>query len=163
MDGHGLLLLGEKHVGTVTVAEEDAIPRLVDVPRVNDVAVVADGPDGCLVDQVGKVSSRESRRGPCYRVEVHVRRKMLALDVDGQDGSPFGLIGQRDLDLTVESTRTQQGRVEDLGAVGGGHDHYPGGGVETVHLCQELVEGLLALVIGAEGRTSAPLADGVDL
>ena len=130
---------------------------------VDDVAIVADGDDGGLVDQVGQVGARESGGGPGHGVEVDVGSQVLALDVHGQDGGPLGLIGQGDLHLAVEATGTEQGRIEDLGAVGGGHDDHPGGGVETVHLGQELVEGLFALVVGAEGRAASALADGVDL
>src|SRR5580692_10056676 len=99
MDGHRLLLFGEERIRAVTAAEQDAIPRLINVPGVDDVTVVADGHDGCLVDQVGEVCARESRRGPRYGTEVDVGSKVLALDVDSQDGGPLGLIGQRYLDL----------------------------------------------------------------
>jgi hypothetical protein len=46
--------------------------------------------------------------------------------VDGQDGRPLGLVGQRDLDLAVEAPGPQQRRVQHLGTVGGGQDdHHP--------------------------------------
>ena len=80
----------------------------------------------------------------------------------GQDGGPLGLVGQGDLHLAVEAAGAEQGRVEHLGPVGGGHDHHPGRGVEAVHLGQELVEGLLPLVVG-DDRPAPALADGVDL
>ena len=89
-------------------------------------------------------------------------REVLVLDVDGQDGGPLGLVGKGDLHLAVEAPRPQQGGVEDLGAVGGGDDDHTGPRVEAVHLGQELVEGLLPLVVGHDRPTPA-LADGVDL
>ena len=94
--------------------------------------------------------------------EVDVGGQLLVPGVDGQDGRPLGLVGQRDLDLPVEAPRPQQGGVEDLGTVGGGQDDHPGGGVEAVHLGQQLVEGLLPLVVG-DDRPAPALADGVDL
>ena len=59
----------------------------------------------------------------------------------------------------------QQRGVEHLGPVGGGHDDDALGGVEAVHLGQDLVERLLALVVAAHdpGGARARLADGVQL
>jgi hypothetical protein len=57
----------------------------------------------------------------------------------------------------------QEGRVEDLGAVGGRHDDEALAGVEAVHLGEELVEGLLALVVAGHDAHAARLADGVEL
>ena len=66
-------------------------------------------------------------------------------------------------DLAVEAARAQQRRVEDVRAVGGGdHDHV-GVRVEAVHLDQDLVQGLLALVVAAAEAGAALPADGVDL
>ena len=57
----------------------------------------------------------------------------------------------------------QQRRVEDVGPVGGRHDDDALVGLEAVHLDQQLVEGLLALVVTA-AQTGAPVAPhGVDL
>ena len=139
-----------------------SVPRLVDVPGEDDVPVVADGDDRRLVDEVRQVRAREPRGGPGHVVEVDVGREMLARDVDLQDGGTFRLVGEGNLDLAVEAARSQQCRVEDLGPVGGGHHHDAGGGVEAVHLGQELIEGLLAFVVGHD-RAAPALADGVDL
>ncbi len=69
-----------------------------------------------------------------------------------------------DRDLPIEPAGPKQGRVQDLRPVAGRHDDDALGGVEAVHLHEELVERLLALVMAAEGtahRTSARLPDGV--
>ena len=47
----------------------------------------------------------------------------------------------------VEAPGTQQSRVEDIGPVGGCHDDHVRIGIETVHLDQHLVQGLLALIV----------------
>ena len=72
-------------------------------------------------------------------------------------------LGQRHHDLTVEAAGTQQGRVEDVGTVGGRHDHDALGRLEAVHLGEHLVEGLLALVVAAAEAGAALAADRVDL
>jgi hypothetical protein len=84
--------------------------------------------------------------------------------VHGQDGGALGDVRQRDRDLPVEAARPEQGRVEDLGPVGGREDHDARGRVEAVHLGQQLVERLLALVVGHHRAAAGPaLADRVDL
>ena len=58
---------------------------------------------------------------------------------------------------------TQQRRVEHVGPVGGGDQDDAATDVEAVHLDQQLVQGLLALVVAAAHAGSAVAADGVDL
>ena len=83
--------------------------------------------------------------------------------VDLQDRLPPGPVGQPHRHLPVEAARPQQGRVQHVRAVGG-RDHDDAGlVVEAVHLHQQLVEGLLPLVV-APAQPGAPLAaDRVDL
>ena len=72
-------------------------------------------------------------------------------------------VGVRHHNLAVEAARTQQRRVEDVGAVGGGDQDYAFVGLEAVHLDQQLVQRLLALVVtAAQARATVP-ADRVDL
>ena len=66
-------------------------------------------------------------------------------------------------DLAVEAARTQQRRIEHVGTVGGGDDDHALVGLEAVHLDQQLVEGLLALVVAAAEAGAAMAADRVDL
>ena len=66
-------------------------------------------------------------------------------------------------DLAVEAARPQQRRVQDVGAVGGGDQDDVGLDVEAVHFNEQLVQGLLALVIAAADAGAAVTADGVDL
>src|SRR6185312_6553709 len=77
-----------------------------------------------------------------------------------------GAVGRLHRDPAVEAARAQQRLVEHVRAVGRpDHDHV-GGGVEPVHLRQDLVQRLLALVVAAAeaGRAGgARAADGVEL
>ena len=66
-------------------------------------------------------------------------------------------------DLAVEAAWAQQRRVEHVRAVGGrDHDHVRVR-VETVHLDQDLIEGLLALVVRSAQAGAALATDCVDL
>jgi hypothetical protein len=69
------------------------------------------------------------------------------------------------LDLAVEPTGSEEGRVEDLGPVGCGHEDHAAVRLEAVHLREQLLQGLLLLLVTryGVGKTGACLADRVDL
>ena len=71
--------------------------------------------------------------------------------------SGFGTI-----DLAVEAAGAQQRGIEHVGAVGGGDQDDAFVRLEAVHLDQQLVERLLALVIAAAEAGAAMAADRVD-
>ena len=71
--------------------------------------------------------------------------------------------GAVDDDLAVEAARPQQRRVEDVRAVGGGDEDDVVLHLEAVHLDEQLVQRLLALVVAAAHAGAAVAADGVDL
>src|SRR5438045_4490198 len=66
-------------------------------------------------------------------------------------------------DLAVEAARAQERRVEDVGPVGCGDDDHVRVRVEAVHLDEDLVEGLLTLVVRAAEAGAALATDRVDL
>ena len=72
-------------------------------------------------------------------------------------------VRQRHDDLAIEAAGTQQGRIEHVRPVGR-RDHDDAiVAFEAIHLDQQLVERLLALVMAAaQARTALP-ADGIDL
>ena len=80
-----------------------------------------------------------------------------------QDGLAAVDVGPVQHHLAVEAAGAQQGRVQDVGPVGGRQDDDVGVGVEAVHLHQDLVQRLLALVVGAAQAGAAVAADGVQL
>ena len=84
-------------------------------------------------------SRRGRRRAPSGTERVWTREDRLAA----------GAVRRRDDDAAVEAAGAQQRRVEHLGPVGGAeHDHALARG-EAVHLGEDLVERLLALVVAA--------------
>ena len=90
-------------------------------------------------------------------------RHRLAARVHLEDLVAAGEVGGVDADLPVEAARAQQRRVEDVGPVGGRDQDDAAADVEAVHLDEQLVEGLLALVVAAAHAGAAVPADGVDL
>ena len=86
-----------------------------------------------------------------------------ALRVDAEDllaPAHVRLVHQH---LAVEAARPQQRRVEHLGAVGRAHDDDALARVEPVHLGQQLVQRLLALLVAADRALHPHLAQRVEL
>ena len=83
--------------------------------------------------------------------------------MDLEDAFAAPDVGAGHDDLAVEAAGAEQGGVEHVGAVGGGDDDDAFVRLEAVHLDEELVEGLLALVVAAAEAGAAVTADGVDL
>ena len=100
---------------------------------------------------------------PASDVEVDHLGERLAASVDLEDPLATLAIGPVDHDLAVEAAGPEQRRVEDVGPVGGGDEDDVVLHLEAVHLDEELVQGLLALVVAAAHAGAAVAADGVDL
>ena len=116
-----------------------------------------------LVDQVGEVGAGEAGRLAGERVDVDALRERLAARVDLEDLRAALAVGAVDGDLAVEAARAQQRRVEDVGPVGGRDHDDVVLRLEAVHLDEQLVERLLALVVTAAEAGAAVAPDGVDL
>src|SRR5205823_12079154 len=116
----------------------DPVDGLVEVVVGDHVAALAGGQQGGLVHQVGQVGAGEAGGAPGHDVEVDLLGQRLALGVDVEDGLAALEVGPVDDDLAVEAAGAEQGRVEDVGPVGGGDQDDALTEVEPVHLHQEL-------------------------
>src|SRR5262249_404724 len=123
----------------------------------------ARGEQRSLVHEVREVGAGEPWRASGKRVEIDRRRERLALRVHFQNLSAAVAVGTVDDDLAVEASRAQQCRVEDVRPVRGGDEDDVVLQLEPVHLDEELVQRLLALVVAAAEASAAVTPDGVDL
>src|ERR1022692_666600 len=162
VDGYGGQFAGGKRAA-VPGAEQDAVAGVGEVGGADPGAARPYCGERGLVDQVGQVRARESGGGGGDLAEVGAWLDILATGVGGQDGTPLGPVGQRDDDLAVEPAGPAQCRVERVRPVGGGQYNYPAGVLESVHLGEDLVEGLLPLVTAGQAAGFAAGAEGVDL
>ena len=95
--------------------------------------------------------------------QLDIRVKLLVARMNLEDRLAALDIRRADIDLTVEAARTQQRVVQDILAVGRGDDDNALVRAEAVHLDEQLVERLLALVMTAAESCAALTADRVDL
>ena len=144
-------------------AGDDAVDRVVDLAVGDGSLVPAPGEDRGLVEQVGKVRAREPGRALRYLLEVDLVAELLVARVHLEDLEAALGVGHVDGDLPVEAARPQEGGVEDVGAVGRRDDDDARVALEAVHLGEELVERLLALVVAAADARAAGAAHGIDL
>jgi hypothetical protein len=97
--------------------------------------------------RLARVGAGEARRLAGERVDLDVLGQRLAARVDLEDLRAALAVRAVDGDLAVEAARAQEGGIEDVGPVGGRDHDDVVLGLEAVHLDQELVERLLALVV----------------
>ena len=160
---HALLLVGDDLVLALQTAH-DAVDGGQEILLGDEFLVMPRGDERRLVADVGDVGAREAGslarqertvevRIELERPQVHLENLLALLDV-----------GKPDFDLTVETAGTHERLVQNVGAVRGREDDDARIGLEAVHLGQQLVERVLALVVAGEsGVLAAGAADGVDL
>ena len=116
-----------------------------------------------LVEQILEVRAREAGRALGERFERDLFRERLVLGVHCEDRLAPADVGAVDDDLPVEAARAQQRRIEHVGPVRRGDQDDARVLIEAVHLDEQLVERLLALVVAAAEAGAALAADRVDL
>ena len=144
-------------------AGDDAHDPLLQLVLLDDLLAAARREQRGLVDEVREVGAGEARGAGGERVEVDLGRERLALRVHLEDLAAAEAVGPVDDDLAVEAARAQQRRVEDVGPVRRGDEDDVVLHLEAVHLDEQLVQRLLALVVAAAEAGAAMAADRVDL
>ena len=64
-----------------------------------------------------------------------------------EDFLTFVQVGQIDVNLTVETTSTEQRTIQNVSTVGRSHDDDTTVGAESIHLSQELVQGAFTFIV----------------
>ena len=81
----------------------------------------------------------------------------------GENGLATSAIGKAHINAPIEASWTQQCGVEHVGAICSRQEDHTGVLLKTVHLRQELVEGLLPFIIAAADASPALTTDRIDL
>mmetsp|Transcript_39127 Transcript_39127/g.61569 ORF Transcript_39127/g.61569 Transcript_39127/m.61569 type:complete len:482 (+) Transcript_39127:648-2093(+) len=157
------LLRGVVLQGPSLQAGDHAVRRIVDLVHCNGLLVPARRQNGALVHQVLQVRAAEAGGALGDVREGDALRQLLVLHVHLQDLFPSLDVRQPHGHAAIEAPRPQQGVVQDVGTIGGGHHDDSAVPFEAVHLCQDLIQGLLALIVATAHAGAALPADGVDL
>src|SRR5436309_3272184 len=160
--GDAPLLEADDH-GAPLGTHHDFVLGDLEVVHGDPVLVLARGEERRLVDQILEVRAGEARRLAREQLDVYVLAVRHPAGLKFQDTFPALHVGARHDHAPVEAAGTQERRVEDVGPVGGGDQNDALVGLEAVHLDEQLVQRLLALVVAAAEARPAVAADGVDL
>ena len=159
---HVLFLLGD-HPRLAFRAGDDTGDRFLKLELADGLLVVARGENRSLINKVAQVGTAEPRGLAGEDLEIDLAVERLVARVHLEDRAAAANVGTVQRDVPVEAAGTEERRIEHVRPVGGGdHDHM-GVGLEAVHLDQQLVEGLLALVVAPAQPGASLAADGVDL
>ena len=159
--GQHLLFFGH-HQRLALGAHHDLVLGFLELGLGHHALVAARGGQRRLVNEVHQVGAGEAGRAAGDGLQVDIRRQRHLADVNLEDLFAANDIRIRHHHLAVETARAQQRRIEHVGPVGGCDQDHALIGLEAVHLDQQLVQGLLALVIAAAETGAAMATDRVD-
>ena len=159
-DDH-LFLVGEDGV-LLLIADDDHFDALFEIRLRGLCAAVAHGAQRRLVDDVGQLGAGSAGSHARHLVEIDAGLELDLFGVHLEDVLAAFQVGQLHGHAPVEAAGARQRRVERLGAVRGGEDDHARVVLEAVHLREQLVKRLFALVV-AHHVAAALRADGVDL
>ena len=116
-----------------------------------------------FIDHIRKIRADRPARGQgnIFQIDGLVHVDILGMHL--QDVDTALQVRFLNDDAAVETSGTQQRRVQDLRPVRGCQDQQSFGCVKTVHLREQLVQCLLTLIIAAVAARVPALADRVDL
>ena len=161
VSGDPLLLVREDQAAPLT-AHEHLVLGKFKIAHVQLVLVQLGRLQGRLVDQIFQIRAGKARRAARQHFQVHVRIQGRALGVHFKNAAAAAQIRRGHHHLAVETAGPQQGRVQHVRTVGGRDEDDALIAFKTVHFHQQLVQGLLALVMAAAQPGAALAAHGVD-
>ena len=161
--GGDLLLVLRDDLRAAARSTHHAVGGLFQRVGGNHVAFHAGGQQGGLVQHVFQVRTRHARGALGQRLQVHVLGQRLVLRMHVQDLLAARQIRVGHRDLAVEAARAQQRWIQNVRTVSGGHQNHSVAVAEAVHFHQQLVQGLLTLVVAAAHAGATLTADRVDL
>jgi hypothetical protein len=159
--GDLLLLVGEDHRLALGAHEHLVLGEFA-VIHGDRLAILPSGEERGFVDQVREIGAGKARCAARQNREIDVLGKRNFTRVNAEDFFAPAHIGARNHNAAIEAPGAEQRRIENVGAVGGGNQDNALVRLEAVHLDEQLVEGLLALIVPAAEARAAVTADSVD-
>ncbi len=159
----GIALLGVAHHHALALgAHQDLVLGELKIEHHDDLAILSRGVERGFVHQVGQIGAGQAGCAAGQYAEIDVVAQRDLLGVHAQNGFAALHIRTAHHHAAVETAGTKQSGIEHIGAVGGGHQDHALVGFKTVHLHQQLIQRLLALVMPAAQAGAAMTAHCVD-
>ncbi len=115
-----------------------------------------------FVDEIGNVGANHPRRGTRNRNQVYIFCQRHAARMNLENSQAAIPVGPFHYHTAVEATRTQERFVQAIGSVCSSDDDNGLARIKAIHLNQQLVQSLLALVVAVDAGASLA-TDGIDL
>ena len=164
MDGDAALLLLGHHLGLLLQTTDDTVDGIEEILLAHFLTVMTGGNQRGLVADIGNIGSREAGCLTGEEVDINRLVNLQWFQMYQEYLLTFVQVWQVYMDLTVETSCSEQGRVEHVGTVGGSEDNDTAVGTKTVHLCEQGVQRVLTLVVTTHrGVTAARTAHGINL
>ena len=122
----------------------------------------ARGKQGGFVHQVGQISTRETRSTTSNNARLDIITHRHFAHVDLENLLATTNIRQTNHNLTVKTTWTQERRVQHVRTVSGGNHNDAVIHLKAVHLNQQLVKGLLTLIMTAAHTVTTVTTDSIN-
>ena len=156
--------LGFGHHTTLALRSGNhALHRFLDLVHRDHGTMAAGSQQRRLVEQVCQIGAGKANGHLGELLKLHVLVHRLVLGMHAQDLLAALHIRTVNRNLTVKTTGAQQRRIQDVRTVGRSDQDDRLALLKTVHLDQQLVERLLALVVTAAQTSSALTSHGIDL
>ena len=144
-----LFLIGQDGI-FLLITGDDNLDAFFQIGLCRKAAPIPDGAKRCFVYDVGKLRAGSTGGHTGDFVEIYVFRYLDLFCMDFQDGFPAQQVGQFHRNPTIETSGAGQCRVQRFRPVGSRQNNDAVVAFKTVHFGQQLIEGLLSLVVAAD-------------
>ena len=145
-------------------APADLVAGFLEIFHLDEILVFHCGNQCRFVDHRGQVGPAEARRGPGRSLQVHIGAELHFMGVNLQNLEAAFDVGRGNVHLPIKSAGADQGWIQHVRAVGGCDDDDLVIGLKTVHLDEDRIQRLLALVMAARAEARpTPTPNSVDL
>jgi hypothetical protein len=117
-------------------AQQNLVPRFFKVGHRHLIAIVPRGDQRGFIAQVRQIGAAQTggRARQCVQIDVGIKCDVPRMNL--QNAGASASIRQRDSDLSIETTRAQEGGIKYIGAIGGRQNDDLVPFVEAVHFDQ---------------------------
>src|SRR5262245_47987251 len=143
-------------------AHQDLILSQLEVVLQHGLAVLASRAQSGFIHHVGEIGSGEARCSTCQHREIYIFSQRNLAGMYSQNFLTSANIRTIDDDAAIEAPGAQQSRIEHVGPVRGSHQDDTFVRLEAVHLNQQLVQRLFALIVTTSETCAAVTADSVN-
>ena len=145
------------------VSGDDDLYALLHIGLGGKFSAVAHCAQGSFIDDIGQFRAGSACSHAGDLAEVHIRADLNLFGVDFEDIDSSLEIGEFHGDAPVKTAGSGQSGIQGFGPVGRRQNDHSQVLLEAVHLCQQLVQRLLALIIAAQSASVPLFANRVDL